>query len=458
MFNSTNPSISTAYPYVFVSWEADRAFEVQDKLTGIPTNPHRVFVRGFAPWVGWAPVTEFDYYSQTEQNSSVGIDRRLGYGKVNVAWDCSGGDVVKAARDISGVQWSGIGTIGQGKYPTLEHFVSVRPSYAMYTTGSAPPFSISLNNSFSSLLDQGSKLITMGNGEMFPIELSNRSRAGSVRLDSLRVGRRERGALSGNLWVISAAFTISRGASREPIPFSQDTADFSEWLGTESIVVPHDAQRIEVTLWLTLRNFAIADRNIPNGTGIVTTQFEVENGSRTIVRRITLGDIKRYQGVDTTIAIPISIPAVPLRGKTLRLRQNLVGQEDAQQPAWSELIRIDSVTSNSIQNRLLGKGGSETPQAIPTDFAVHEGYPNPFNPSTTINYDLPEPSRVSLVIYDVLGRKVIELENGMKEAGYHSSTWNANKVASGVYFARFTAADANGNVKLNKITKLLLAK
>jgi hypothetical protein len=85
-------------------------------------------------------------------------------------------------------------------------------------------------------------------------------------------------------------------------------------------------------------------------------------------------------------------------------------------------------------------------------------YSNPFNPSTTIKFDLPEPSRVSLFVYDVLGRKIAELENGMKAAGYHSTVWNASSIASGEYFARFTATDAQGNVKLAKVSKLLLAK
>lgn len=80
------------------------------------------------------------------------------------------------------------------------------------------------------------------------------------------------------------------------------------------------------------------------------------------------------------------------------------------------------------------------------------------NPSTQINYDLPELTNVSLILYDVLGRKVSELVNGTKEAGYHSVSWNAKDFSSGVYFARFTATDGNGNVKLSKVNKLLLAK
>jgi hypothetical protein len=95
---------------------------------------------------------------------------------------------------------------------------------------------------------------------------------------------------------------------------------------------------------------------------------------------------------------------------------------------------------------------------IPTEFALAQNYPNPFNPTTTINFALPEPSYVSLVIYDVLGRKVAELENGTKEAGYHSTTWNAEGVASGVYFVRFTSRDGSGTLQLNRVMKLLLAK
>ncbi|MEO8167222.1 MAG: T9SS type A sorting domain-containing protein [bacterium] len=97
-------------------------------------------------------------------------------------------------------------------------------------------------------------------------------------------------------------------------------------------------------------------------------------------------------------------------------------------------------------------------ESKPMEYSLHQNYPNPFNPSTTIKYDLPEPVKVSLVVYDVLGRKVTELANGSREAGYHSVRWNGADVSSGVYFARFTATDANGVVKLNKVSKLLLAK
>lgn len=73
-------------------------------------------------------------------------------------------------------------------------------------------------------------------------------------------------------------------------------------------------------------------------------------------------------------------------------------------------------------------------------------YPNPFNPVTTVRFYLAEGSRVSAVIYDIRGSKVIELINGFKEAGSYSVTWggrdsNGANVASGLYFLRYVSAE-----------------
>ncbi len=97
----------------------------------------------------------------------------------------------------------------------------------------------------------------------------------------------------------------------------------------------------------------------------------------------------------------------------------------------------------------------EIPTSAPASFALHHNYPNPFNPSTTITFDLPEASDVSLGIYDVLGQRVAELAEGRYEIGRHSVSWNGGSVGSGVYFARFIA---HQTVEVRKVMKLLLAK
>jgi hypothetical protein len=85
-------------------------------------------------------------------------------------------------------------------------------------------------------------------------------------------------------------------------------------------------------------------------------------------------------------------------------------------------------------------------------------YPNPFNLSTTIRFNLQEKAHVSLAIFDVLGKRVAELINGYVEAGLHSSQWDASNVASGIYFARFIVMNEAGGIEYSKANKLVLMK
>ena len=70
---------------------------------------------------------------------------------------------------------------------------------------------------------------------------------------------------------------------------------------------------------------------------------------------------------------------------------------------------------------------------------LYPNYPNPFNPTTVIKYDLPTDSHVSLKVYDVLGREVLSLVDGVQTAGIHQVTLNASELSSGVYFYRLKA-------------------
>jgi hypothetical protein len=77
----------------------------------------------------------------------------------------------------------------------------------------------------------------------------------------------------------------------------------------------------------------------------------------------------------------------------------------------------------------------------PGEFTLMNNYPNPFNSVTVLKYDLPRKSVVNLTVYDLTGRLVTELVNEIQSAGYHSVTWDASGVASGVYFYRLQAGD-----------------
>ena len=117
-----------------------------------------------------------------------------------------------------------------------------------------------------------------------------------------------------------------------------------------------------------------------------------------------------------------------------------------------EQVDLDgSISQSNVIEVLLGAR-----MPLPTEFAVNV-YPNPFNPSTTISYELPESAPVSVVIYDVLGQQVRHLISQFNAAGRYSVQWDARDnqgrgVASGVYIAKVDA----GTTTLSQ--KMLLLK
>lgn len=107
----------------------------------------------------------------------------------------------------------------------------------------------------------------------------------------------------------------------------------------------------------------------------------------------------------------------------------------------NEVIQF-SVTGSSGERWL-----KEIPIRIspPETFELFQNYPNPFNPVTTISYQVPILSDVSLSVYDILGKEVAMLHQGMQSAGYHEAAFNGLRFASGIYFSRLWVRVPNGN-------------
>ncbi|RJP81151.1 MAG: T9SS C-terminal target domain-containing protein [Candidatus Zixiibacteriota bacterium] len=84
----------------------------------------------------------------------------------------------------------------------------------------------------------------------------------------------------------------------------------------------------------------------------------------------------------------------------------------------------------------------------PAAYALHEAYPNPFNPETVVGYRLPAPGLVNLRVYDTAGREVAALVEGWRNAGNHEVTFDAAGLPSGIYFARLTVGDFTQTQKL----------
>ncbi|MBP6672158.1 MAG: T9SS type A sorting domain-containing protein, partial [Bacteroidetes bacterium] len=95
----------------------------------------------------------------------------------------------------------------------------------------------------------------------------------------------------------------------------------------------------------------------------------------------------------------------------------------------------------------------EVTAAAPTVFALSENYPNPFNPSTTIEFTLQNTGLTTLKVYNAVGQEVATLVNEVLEAGvYHQKQFNAGNLASGIYFARLTSGSQS------QLKKLVLIK
>lgn len=87
---------------------------------------------------------------------------------------------------------------------------------------------------------------------------------------------------------------------------------------------------------------------------------------------------------------------------------------------------------------------------LPTEFKLEQNFPNPFNPSTTIKYQMPKAGYVSLKVYDILGREVATLVDEYKQAGIYNSKFSLNDshASSGLYLAQFRAGNTIQTIKM----------
>jgi hypothetical protein len=95
----------------------------------------------------------------------------------------------------------------------------------------------------------------------------------------------------------------------------------------------------------------------------------------------------------------------------------------------------------------------EQPQPVARTFELYQNYPNPFNPTTEIRYFLPQTGNVNLSVYNVLGKKVKTLVDGVQAAGLHGVRFDGRNLASGVYFYRLTI-----NGRLSAVRKMMLLR
>lgn len=174
-------------------------------------------------------------------------------------------------------------------------------------------------------------------------------------------------------------------------------------------------------------DFAACDANIPTYDSLIISSAIVNLGFNTLVRL----------GAPWFPNPPSSCPNpfVPGAGDWRRMTYNL--------PNYTTRIQIQ-VKSGSGGNPIYldsicvinWEGVQNSQNGIPKIFVLSQNYPNPFNPETMINYELPFPVHVKLVIYNYLGKEVTTLVNEKQQQGRYQVNWNASEYSSGVYFYR----------------------
>ena len=116
--------------------------------------------------------------------------------------------------------------------------------------------------------------------------------------------------------------------------------------------------------------------------------------------------------------------------------------------AMDETFVYVGTNSGGVYKRKISEMIEDLESVFPTNFKLEQNYPNPFNTSTLITYSIPQPSNVTITVYDILGNKISTLVNEYKTAGNYDVEFDAITLTSGVYLYQL---QANGFVQMKKL-------
>jgi hypothetical protein len=118
---------------------------------------------------------------------------------------------------------------------------------------------------------------------------------------------------------------------------------------------------------------------------------------------------------------------------------------------YYKLVDVDINGIETVNSIIAETSPSPEHSISPLEYGLRQNFPNPFNPKTTIAYDIKEEGFVTLTVYDIMGREIMTLVNDHKAAGSYSLTFDASKLASGIYLYRLSV---NGFSDMKKMVVL----
>jgi hypothetical protein len=151
---------------------------------------------------------------------------------------------------------------------------------------------------------------------------------------------------------------------------------------------------------------------------------------------LSVSGVEALEGRSASLIVPSTGKSYDLRaGRTVE-----VEPKEVEPKGEVSGLRLAVGTSQYV--------GKEARSALPEEMSL-TSYPNPTGGQATVEYALPEARKVTLEVYDVLGRRVATLAEGKRQAGRHEASLQARKLPSGVYFGRL---EAGGETRTQKIT------
>jgi photosystem II stability/assembly factor-like uncharacterized protein len=162
---------------------------------------------------------------------------------------------------------------------------------------------------------------------------------------------------------------------------------------------------------------------------------------------LTVSEMRSSSAFPVLFSLPLLIAAGDSVVDTIRFAPEIA------QLYNDTLLIISNAPQETIAVRLIGTGDASgmipgSDGVIAADYSLLQNYPNPFNPATEICYKLPRAGRVSLRVYDLLGREVAVLKDDFQEVGVYRAAFDGSNLPSGIYVCRLQAGDFSGSRKL----------
>ncbi len=185
----------------------------------------------------------------------------------------------------------------------------------------------------------------------------------------------------------------------------------------------------------------------PSGKGwVVSTKYNAETGRLIIATTDFAYPMVPITNDGTIFNLHFTVTSSAKRGDIQPITISALSVAD------EKLNKLSAIKSDGVVE--ITRLGS----TVVAEYQLSENYPNPFNPSTVIEFALPKDSNVDIRIYNIIGQEVATLFNGIATVGYHQVEFNASNMSSGIYFYTIKASSLAGDQSFSSVKRMMLMK